>query len=376
MEDKIMRVVHLASGDLWAGAEAQLYNLALQLRDHTQLHVILLNNDVLSTKLTEAGVEVTVFDERQHNFFTLLTKIIRLLRSIKPDILHTHRRKENILGAVAAFICRTHCLRTLHGVPEQGAPVWKLKQSLPAAIESFLIRHFMSVTVVPTQELVSYVTARKGSHRVEAIENGIDIDRVVELSNSGDNLPEISATGPKIAFVGRLVPVKRPDIFIQMACRIINSSAFGGRAAFFILGDGPLRIELEANIKKLKLDEKVTFLGHREDIYPIMKQMDAIVLCSDGEGLPMILLESMVLKIPIIAHAVGAIPGLLAHGRAGSLVTKHDPEGYATAVTESLQSKDLKKKTEEAERRVRVNYSIEKCSEKYVAIYDRLIIEM
>lgn len=369
---KLIKVVHVTSGDLWAGAASQFFNLALNLRDSTHLQVILLNEGVLATRLRQAGVDTVVIDETQNSTPFILTKMIRILGSIKPDILHTHCRKENILGAFAAAIFRIPCVRTLHGVPERKSNIWQLSKSIPKLLEFLLVRFVFRLSIVPSSELAISIDSRFGTCKTVVIENGIDIEETERQSQLMTQAFPAGQTGQRIAFVGRLVPVKRPDIFVEMAHQAVHMASQKHTALFYIIGDGPLANELKEMVAKLGIQESVIFTGHQDNVHHMLKNMDAVVLCSDGEGLPMALLECMVLRVPIVAHAVGEIPRLLDDGNAGILVRKQESVDYAAAVIESLESPETAKKTDNAARRVRDHYSIEKCAEKYLLAYSTI----
>ena len=99
--------LHIASGDLWAGAEVQLYTLvkALKQKLNVPVSVILLNHGVLENKLQQAGINVTVIDESKINSGKILRYLYTAIKSLQPDVIHTHRVKENILGGIAARAC-------------------------------------------------------------------------------------------------------------------------------------------------------------------------------------------------------------------------------------------------------------------------------
>lgn len=114
-----MRIVHIASGDKWAGAEVQLLTLASNQALTEDVHVIVLNAGDLEQRLKQKGIDVAVFDETKFSFADLFRKIRRHLTLLKPNIVHTHRQKENILGSLASFFVRDAvCVRTVHGAPE------------------------------------------------------------------------------------------------------------------------------------------------------------------------------------------------------------------------------------------------------------------
>ena len=113
-----LSVLHLISGDLWAGAESLLYNLALAQHSspQTTVSVIVLNDGILAKRLREAGIPVHIVPESRHGFIATLFRIHRFARELHPDIIHSHRQKENILaGIVTLLLPTTHSIRTVHG---------------------------------------------------------------------------------------------------------------------------------------------------------------------------------------------------------------------------------------------------------------------
>jgi len=126
-KDRPVRVLHIASGDLWAGAEVQLFTLAKALKNNTNtiVDIILLNYGILEKKLIGNGINVIVFDETKLSSLAILWKLIRIIHQVQPDVIHTHRLKENILGCVAARLNgNIPTLRTAHGAPEH-SPSWR-----------------------------------------------------------------------------------------------------------------------------------------------------------------------------------------------------------------------------------------------------------
>jgi glycosyltransferase involved in cell wall biosynthesis len=102
--------------------------------------------------------------------------------------------------------------------------------------------------------------------------------------------------------------------------------------------------------------------------------MDVMLLTSDMEGLPMIVLEAMTLKVSVVSHAIGSIAQVLDQGRVGTLVHKQDPEAYAEAIISCLKSERLRKeKCEAAYERIRQTYSIDSTCLKYMRVYESVV---
>ena len=94
-----LKIVHLISGDLWAGAETMAYNLLRRLKDYDDLDisVILFNEGRLADKLRASGLAVCVIDEKLNSFRKIVQKVRESIKNYLPDIIHSHRYKENFL---------------------------------------------------------------------------------------------------------------------------------------------------------------------------------------------------------------------------------------------------------------------------------------
>lgn len=372
-KNRPLSVVQIASGDLWAGAEVQLFTLASALSEMPQVnvHVILLNHGKLEQKLRDTGIDVAVFDESKINGLSILFSMTKAIHTIKPDIIHTHRLKENIIGTVAAILNgNIRSLRTAHGAPEH-KPLWsQLAKRMIYSLDWFLARHVQKIVVAVSQDLANILKQELPAKKIQVIENGIDIH---QLEHFVDTNEKAETSTIKLGIVGRLVPVKRVDLFIKTAGQIkqhypqLNTE-------FHIYGDGPLYEELQRLNHDSRTDDIVHFEGHSESIHKDIRSLDALLMTSDHEGLPMTLLEAMALRTPIIAHAVGGIPNLLDYGKSGRLVEMHTVQGYSDAIKQLFSSDEIVTDlTERAYQRVVENYSADSNANNYLNLYRSLI---
>jgi glycosyltransferase involved in cell wall biosynthesis len=376
MEKSPITVLHIASGDLWAGAEVQLFTLANALKNDTDtiVHVILLNHGRLEKELIDCGVEVTVLDESKSNGFQILRKIIHIIKKVRPDVIHSHRSKENILGSIAALLVgNIPTLRTAHGAPEH-KPAWNnISKRIILYLEWFCGRWLQKKIIAVSSDLAETLRNDFPADKIAVVENGINtlsyknLVKKDHLKNRPSNIPF------RIGIAGRLVPVKRVDIFIQAANKIFNDHP-ELNLSFHIFGDGPLRIELVTLNQKLKAKEIIHFEGHCEKMQPALAKLDLLLITSDHEGLPMVLLESMALKTPVIAHAVGGMPTVLNQGECGALIYVQQPFNYAAAIFELINNEEKREHlTKNAFNRIRDYYSSEKNAKGYHAIYLKLV---
>jgi glycosyltransferase involved in cell wall biosynthesis len=368
-----MTITHLASGDLWAGAEVQLHNMVLAMHrtGDVDIDVILLNEGLLADRLRQAGVPVTVFLESQLGALQLFARIRRHLSARRTHVLHTHRYKENVLGAfAAAFSGGTRSTRTLHGAPEFSARIWQPRQKVPQVLDWLAARFMQFPVICVSSELRDRCAQSLPSRRLRVVPNGVDFKALRQAAAQ----PTEALPGRRefrIGFFGRLTPVKRVDVILEVAALLERKAP--GQFGVYLFGDGPLRSELEEQARRLKLDEVVHFMGFVSEPAAWLASMNALLVTSDHEGLPMIVLEAMGLGVPVVSHAVGAIPDVLGRGTLGTLVPNQSPSEYADAVIALRDSPELTKaQSSRASENVVSLYSAELTVQQYISIYQEL----
>lgn len=371
--NKNIHVLQLVSGDLWAGAEVMLYTLVKTL--HTELNtrvtVVVLNTGTLEQKLRECGVTVFVLDESKLNSLQIFFQLFKIIKEIQPDILHSHRLKENILGSIAAWHRhRIPSIRTVHGASEHHPPFYKLPKHIIPLLNWFCGRFLQQYIIAVSDDLAKKLSNNFPKSKIKVIENGVDIDALLE-SVETHTVTENDVY--HIGIAGRLTPVKRVDLFIECAVYLKHNHPELD-IHFHIYGEGPLRAALTEQVNSRQADAYIHFEGHTENIPQQLQTLNALLMTSDHEGLPMILLEAMCMKTPIIAHAVGGIPELLDHGKCGTLVNTHTPEAFAQAITKLiLQTEEHRTKTERAFSRVIDRFSAEHTANVYLDRYKKVI---
>jgi glycosyltransferase involved in cell wall biosynthesis len=325
--------MHIASGDLWAGAEAQVFHLALELarRPGIEILVIVLNDGELAHRLLSAGVRVAVLDEVEHGVLSLLLSVTRIAWQFKPDLVHTHGSKQAFLGSLAASLVRgARSIRTHHGGVETDVDE---ASSIRRRIMSFIDKTFverLQEAAVAVSEALSHDLSTIG-HRgpIIVIPNGVPVAQI--RCDASMHAQSEQSDRIHICFAGRLVPVKRVDIFLRAVHAVVQ--AYPGKYRFYVIGDGPLRAHLERLASELALGHDCIFTGFVTNSPPLLQSMAAIVLTSDHEGTPMVALEALALGVPVIAHSVGGLVPLLERINGCRLIQSQDPMLYADAIT-------------------------------------------
>ncbi len=158
---------------------------------------------------------------------------------------------------------------------------------------------------------------------IEVIPVGIEVN---EQKPSGNNQVEY------IIHVGGFTFEKNHHRLINIFQNLQKST----NIQLWLVGDGPLRKEIEKQVEMEKLSDQVRFLGFQQDVFPLVKNARALVMPSRIEGIPGVILEAMYCKTPVIAYDVGGIPEVVKNGVTGWLVKAGDEAGFLKAINEAL----------------------------------------
>jgi glycosyltransferase involved in cell wall biosynthesis/protein-tyrosine-phosphatase len=371
-----MRVCHIASGDLWAGAEVQLATCAAYLaaRAEISLSAVVLNEGPLAERLRWLGIDVVVLDERKRGPIEILITVARFLAQRKIDLIHTHRYKENILGTLAAKLAGVpHVVRTVHGLNEALNGWRRVKMEAYEALDKVILWSCADVTIAVSRRIAeALVMSGLTPARVTCLPNGVDLDRVKPARAPEDIKRELGLDPGALVVgtVGRLSPVKGHDCLLRAAPLILQQAP---HVRLVVVGDGPRKPELVRRAAQLGVAGRCIFVGSRNDVYDLMAAMDIFVLPSLDEGIPMALLEAMALARPIVATSVGGVPEIVQHRSTGLLVQPNDERALADACLELTVSREWARTLGARARRiVATEYSQTRNGQALLDLYRRL----
>lgn len=364
-----VRVLHVISGDLWAGAEVMAYTLlkTLQASSAVELEAVVLNEGILVEKLRAEGIPVTVFEESQLGAFAIYARLKDLVRRFKPDIVHTHRQKENVLGALAARSIGARSLRTVHGWTEFPKLGLRYDKRLFRWLDRHAGQHWQQAVVAVSQELAGKLSNEFSGTALHVIENGVDIEAVrVQAKAQKAALPGTPGR-KRIGIVARLVPVKRHDRFLAAAtllCRDLPDTF-----EFYIVGDGPLAEDLAARINDMSGSATIHQLGFRDDVLGVIASLDALIVCSNHEGVPMNVLEAAALGVPVITVPLPSIETIIRSGAFGDVAD----DSTAVALSRTVKAMTGGSVTKSVELNEGWRYSASTMARNYARLYEELM---
>ena len=305
-----------------------------------------------------------------------IRRILRDLKSLSTIIVHTHSSKAGILGRWAARLAGINLIiHSIHG--------FSFNDYQPSFLRAFYM-FLERVTSLITKRFiaVSKANIEKGINKrifskdkAVLIRSGIDIK---EYQKAGFNRKEergklgFDAEIPLVAMVACFKPQKSPLDFVKVA-KIVSDEI--NEVLFLLVGDGVLRSEIEEQIKKFKIDDKIILLGWRDEIPEIMNCIDILVLTSLWEGLPRVFPQAMASGKPVIATKVDGAPEAIKNDINGFLLAPKDINGIAEKVIYLIRHPEKASEMGEKGKSLVEEFSIWKMLEQQEELYASLLKE-
>lgn len=323
--------------------------------------------DQLLREIQALGITVEEIPYKTAFDMTQLLTLFKLVRLHRPQLIHTHEYKTNILGFCIARTLSIPIVSTVHALHKlRGKARIELRFSL------WLLKYFMAVMAVSEDVRDQLQALGIPKKKIITIKNVPPLSEKVTINKMSSFREElvIPLQRKLIGFVGRLIHAKGCDLLIH-AIASIGRNAHD--CCLVIVGEGPERASLEQLAKKVGISDIVSFCGFRSDTEYIYGSLDLLVLPSREEGTPLVMLEGMSQGVPIVATRVGGIPEVIKDRVNGLLVPSDDLSALAEAIVESLsRPNETRKRVLEAKKTVKESYNLEAWIKKYQDVYDRV----
>lgn len=299
--------------------------------------------------------------------------LVGYLRRERPRLVATHLAKAGTLGRLAAILAgvpiRVH---TFHGHVLEGY-FGTLPSAFFRALERVLGRYTTWFVAVSPHIAADLERMGIGRDRTSIIPLGLQLASADPAAATSVRRELAGGADHLVGMVGRLVPIKAPEVFLE-AASLLNSE--GRRVAFAVVGDGELWDPLHRRASALGLRDTVTFTGWRHDLAEVYRALDVVVCCSDREGTPSVLLEAGAASRPVVATRVGGVPDIIADGVNGLLVPPRDAQGLAAAIGSLLDDPGRRERLGRTGReRVLRDHGVEALIAEYDGLYRRLLEE-
>ncbi len=289
---------------------------------------------------------------------------IRLIRNFRPDVIHAHNLffRTTETAAILKLFFGIPLVTTLHlGKPQGGS--WMFNRIIRVYELTFgrFIVHQSDHTIAVSQAVAEHTRQISGHPPPPTvIPNGVDTVLFHPEQNPGH-------PAQVVLFVARMVPNKGPKTLVRAAALVLHHHP---QAQFVLVGDGPLRNQLQEQVNHLGIEQAVQFLGLRHDVPDLMRQANVFVRPSTLEGMPLTILEAMASGLPVVATPVGGTPELVKDGVNGYLVPVNDHDALANSIIKLLDNPSLAEKMGQRGREmVEMDYTWDAAAEQTERVY-------
>lgn len=371
---QLPRIMHLRTvTGKGGGPEKTLLNSPRFLQDRYDVQLVYIrpSNDAeydMPERARKMGVSLVDIPEDGAADLRTLQRLAKSIQEFRPDLLHAHDYKTNVLGVVLKSWFRLPCITTLHGYVSKSS-----RLSTYYRIDRFALKRMDYVIAVSDDLLDVIRSLGLPEDRYSLIRNGIDTEGFIRRNNpsvarSKLGLPVEPLT---IGAVGRLAQEKGFDLLIDSLGELRRS---GYDVQLVIVGDGNERSELLSRAHKAGCADFVHLVGHQSEVIPFYEAFDIFALSSLREGLPNVALEAMSMEVPVVGTNVGGMAQLIKHKQSGLLIPPQDVEAMYGALKQLLDDPALRIEFAEAARKnVECNFSFRVRMDRVAAVYDKLL---
>ncbi|WP_276482104.1 glycosyltransferase [Paraflavitalea pollutisoli] len=329
-----MTILHLVQRPQMRGAEI----FAAQLANHTRRQghqVILVSLFPGNIQLPFEGTTIDLGGKPGHRLwnFTAWRRLAAIIRKEKPDVIQANAG-DTLKYAVFSKLL----FRWKQPIIFRNASTISLYiKTWPAKMwNGFLFRHADKIVSVSKTSATDFANLYPNcQHKITVVPIGIE-ETIVEqqaLDTSGNNGHHF----PCLVHVGGFTYEKNHIRLITIFQDLLHHYP---QARLYLVGDGPLRGDIELIVQQKGLAGSIRFLGARKEVMPLIASADVLLLPSIIEGLPGVILEAFYCKIPVVAYDVGGVGEVLINNDTGHLVRKGDESGFVAAIRDAIEHKE------------------------------------
>jgi glycosyltransferase involved in cell wall biosynthesis len=377
-DSKKIKIGFLITKGVWGGAQKYVYTIATSLsKEKYDVFVITGNGDRLKEKLEEKGVRIHIIENLRRDISMIAEiksffSILSIIWKERPDVLHLNSPKASGLGSFAGRILFVpKIIQTIHGF------TWNEDRGVTSKM---LITFFTWLTtlfchntiVLSTREERQAKTLPLVKKKIILIRNGIE---KINFKTADDAKKELLAhididIASNALWIGTIAELHKNKGFEYALHALVKIRR---PFAYFILGGGEEKNNLEKLVEQYDLKGKVFLLDFVDQAQEYLKAFDLFLLSSIKEGLPYVLLEAGQAGLPIIASTLGGIPDLIENGKSGILVTPKKSGEITRAIEYLIDTPDEQKIFgKNIQKKVETDFSMEQMLQKTETLYKHI----
>ncbi len=334
------RILHIVEDLKIGGLERVLASIVLTL-DPSKYDVqvwCLSRGGAVAEELIARGIALRILKMDSYHRPLQIAALARLMKTEQFAIIHTHGYFASTFGRLAAILARisvviTHVHSTYHDYGKRNRLIERV------------LSYFTDRIICISRAVETFVTVDEGIRKIKTclIYNGVDFPVSIDADRCRREVRNslgIDAAAIVITVVASLTANKGHRLLLEAFAQVFRTHP---TVRLAIVGGGPLRQEIEAAARKLAIDQSVSLLGVRNDVFELLRASDIFVLPSQNrEGLGVALIEAMAAGLPVIGTNLGGIPEIIVEGENGFLVAPGSPGQLADALVKLVDNQGLR----------------------------------
>jgi glycosyltransferase involved in cell wall biosynthesis len=356
--------LHIDTARTWRGGQAQVLYTVTGLRARGERAMLVAHPRGELRRRMANGSEVIALAPHAEFDPIAAWRLGRLIRRLKPDVIHAHDPHGVAMAALAIRSLSTPpalvaARRIEFSIGQNRLSRWKYEQVDGFIANSEAIRGRLVACAIPRA-------------KTTVVHEGVNVDAIARMptADAADAFG-LSRDARIVGNIAALAPHKGQDDLIDAAAIVVRSIP---EAQFVICGDGESRRALEDRIRRRQLGQHVVLAGFRTDVLALLKDFDLFAMSSVAEGMCTALVEAMAASKAAVATRVGGVPEVLADGETGFLVPPRDPEAMAARIIELLRDEALRSRMGRAAlERARDCFTVDRMVDGTMAAYDTLL---
>lgn len=318
-----MKIMHFAGGGDVGGAKTHILSLGAELARTNDFQLISFRRSTFSEEAKEKGLDV-IEVENAWNLISCLRTALHAVDSFKPDIIHCHGAKANMLGVVVHKMRHVPICTTVHSDPSLDYMGTPLKQISFGTINSWALRRMDYYMAVAGRMENSLIRRGLDPQKIYVIHNGLDFSEAAEQAK-----PHQDGAPIVVGIAARLTPIKNIPVLLRAFAKALRKNP---NLQLKIAGTGEDEAELKKLAAELGIAEKTHFVGWVSDMSSFFREIDINVICSFSETFPYSLLEGAYDHCTAVASNVGGIPELIEDGVTGLLFEPEQEDKLAELI--------------------------------------------
>lgn len=340
-DKKQLHICHIIYALKTGGLENGLVNLINRLPEEEFKHSIicLTDYDDFATRINRQHVEIVSLNKKQGKDFGLFLKVYKVLKRLKPDIVHTRNMTAIEMQFPALFAGIKTRLHGEHGWDISDPQGKNKKYQLLRKLCNLVIHRFIPLS----EELEHYLTnvIHVPSKKITRICNGVDAARFVVTKKEYNGLLPVNAKNAVvIGYVGRMEAIKNPQNLVKAFIQLHKKQT--KKIFLVMIGDGSEREGVTDVLTEHQLSNESWLPGDCSNVAELMQQFDIFCLPSNAEGISNTLLEAMASGLPVVATKVGGNVDIAIEGETALLVDRGDSTALADALSRYVEDESLR----------------------------------